>query len=258
MLYVTDEVIASWVSHFLWPFFRLSGFFVIVPIIGSRLVPARVRISLAFLITFLIYPLMPEMPVIEAVNLKNFIMIAEQVVIGTTLGFIVLMMMQIFVLAGQTISMQMGLGFASMVDPTNGISVAVLSQWYQVLVTLVFLAINGHLMVLEVVIDSFYTLPIGEGLFGPDQWRVLAGFGSWLYQASLSLALPAITALLLVNLSFGVMTRAAPQLNVFALGFPVTMMTGLVIVWVSYAAAAPLVEQFLETHISLMRALIRF
>ncbi|MBU2863171.1 flagellar biosynthetic protein FliR [Reinekea marina] len=258
MLYVTDEVIASWVSHFLWPFFRLSGFLVIVPIMGSRLVPARVRISLAFLMTLIIYPLMPAMPVIEAVNLQNFIMIAEQIIIGTTLGFIVLMMMQVFVLAGQTISMQMGLGFASMVDPSNGISVAVLSQWYQVLVTLVFLAINGHLLVLEVVIDSFYTLPIGEGLFGADQWRVLAEFGSWLYKASLTLALPAITALLLVNLAFGVMTRAAPQLNVFALGFPVTMMTGLVIVWVSYAAAAPLVEQFLETHVSLMRALIRF
>lgn len=257
MFFVSDEIIASWVSHFLWPFFRLSSFFVIVPIFGSRLIPVRVRLGLALVITVTIYPLLPAMPLIEAVDVQTFLIILEQILIGTTMGFLVLVVLQIFVLAGQTISMQMGLGFASMVDPTNGVSVAVLSQWYQVLVTLVFLAINGHLLVLEVMIDSFYSLPVGEGLFSVDQWFVLAEFGAWLFRASLMLALPAITALLLVNLAFGVMTRAAPQLNVFALGFPITMMGGLVIVWVSYAAAAPLVQEFLQVHVEFMRALLR-
>jgi flagellar biosynthetic protein FliR len=240
----------------MWPFFRLSAFFVIVPVMGARLVPTRVRLGLSLVVTVLIYPTLPDMPIIEALDFRAFIIILEQVLIGTTLGFIVFVIFQIFILAGQSISMQMGLGFASMVDPANGVSVAVLSQWYQVLVTLVYLAINGHLLTLEVVIDSFYTLPVGQGLFATDSWMILSEFGAWLFRASLMLALPAVTALLLVNLAFGVMTRAAPQLNVFALGFPVTMMGGLVIVWVSYAAAAPLVEQFLEIHVALMRSLI--
>ena len=256
MIELTDEMIGSWVSHFMWPFFRLSAFLVIVPVLGARLVPTRVRLGLALVTTTVIYPLLPDMPIIEAVDLQTFILILEQILIGTTLGFLVFVIMQIFILAGQTISMQMGLGFASMVDPVNGISVAVISQWYQIMVTLVYLAINGHLITLQVVLDSFYTLPIGQGLFTIDSWLRLAEFGSWLFRASLMLALPAVTALLLVNLAFGVMTRAAPQLNVFALGFPVTMLGGLVIVWLSYSAAAPLVEQFLNTHVQFMRALI--
>lgn len=256
MIELTDEIIGSWVSHFMWPFFRLSAFFVIVPVLGARLVPTRVRLGLAFVITFTIYPMLPDMPIIEAIDVQTFLIIAEQILIGTTLGFLVFVILQIFILAGQTISMQMGLGFASMVDPVNGVNVAVLSQWYQILVTLVYLAINGHLITLEVVIESFFYLPIGQGLFTANSWMVLAEFGSWLFRASLMLALPAVTALLLVNLAFGVMTRAAPQLNVFALGFPVTMLGGLVIVWVSYAAAAPLVDEFLNVHVELMRALI--
>ena len=256
MFELTDQIISSWVSHFMWLFFRLSAFFVIVPILGARLVPTRVRLGLALVITYTIYPLLPDMPLIEAVNVQAFVIILEQILIGTTLGFLVFVILQIFILAGQTISMQMGLGFASMVDPVNGVNVAVLSQWYQVLVTLVYLAINGHLITLEVVIQSFYSLPVGQGLFTIDSWMSLSEFGAWVFRASLMLALPAVTALLLVNLTFGVMTRAAPQLNVFALGFPITMLGGLVIVWVSYAAAAPLVEQFLNVHVDLMRALI--
>jgi flagellar biosynthetic protein FliR len=258
MIELTDEIIGSWVSHFMWPFFRLSAFLVIVPVLGARLVPTRVRLGLALVITITLYPILPDMPVIEALDIQTFIIILEQILIGTTLGFLVFVILQIFILAGQTISMQMGLGFASMVDPANGVSVAVLSQWYQVLVTLVYLAINGHLVTLEVVLDSFFALPIGQGLFAVDSWMTLAEFGAWLFRASLMLALPAVTALLLVNIAFGVMTRAAPQLNIFALGFPVTMMGGLVIVWLSYAAAAPLVNQYLTVHVEFMRALLGF
>lgn len=256
MITLTDAIISSWVSHILWPFFRLSAFFVIVPVLGARLVPTRVRLGLALLMAILLKPLLPPMPIVEAVGIQTFILILEQILIGTTLGFLVFVILQIFILAGQTISMQMGLGFASMVDPANGVSVAVLSQWYQILVTLVYLAINGHLITLQVVVESFFSLPVGDGLFQVTTWQALADFGAWLFRASLMLALPAVTALLLVNLAFGVMTRAAPQLNVFALGFPVTMLGGLVIVWASYSATTPLVEQFLNVHVDLMRAII--
>lgn len=224
----------------------------IVPIFGAQVVPARIRLGLAFAMTVALYPVLPPMPVIEVTGLQSLVIIAMQLLIGLTLGFVVLTILQVFVLAGQTISMQMGLGFASMVDPANGVSVAVLSQWYQVLVTLVFLSINGHLIVLEVLAESFFLMPVSDSAFSQSVFMSVAQFGAWLFEASLMLALPAIAALLLVNLTFGVMTRAAPQLNVFALGFPVTMLAGLVIVWASYWVALPMVQQLLDVHLDFM------
>lgn len=253
---ITDAQIASWVSDFLWPFFRIAAFFMIVPVMGSRVVPTRIRLGLSFVITTALFPILPPMPVIEVVGLESLLIIAQQLLIGLTLGFIVLTILHIFILAGQTISMQMGLGFASMVDPANGINVAVLSQWYQVLVTLVFLAINGHLVVIEVMADSFQVMPVGPISFDRESFMAVAQFGAWLFKASLMLALPAISALLLVNLTFGIMTRAAPQLNVFVLGFPITMLAGLVIVWASYWAAFPMVQELLDEHVRFMRELL--
>lgn len=253
---ITDAQIASWVSDFLWPFFRIGAFFMIVPIFGAQVVPARIRLGLAFAMTVALYPVLPPMPVVEVTGLQSLVIIAMQLLIGLTLGFVVLTILQVFVLAGQTIAMQMGLGFASMVDPANGVSVAVLSQWYQVLVTLVFLSINGHLIVLEVLAESFVLMPVSDAAFSQSVFMSVARFGAWLFEASLMLALPAIAALLLVNLTFGVMTRAAPQLNVFALGFPVTMLAGLVIVWASYWIALPMVEMLLEVHLDFMMQIL--
>lgn len=253
---LTDAQIASWVSHYMWPFFRILGFFMIAPVVGSQVTPARVRVMLAFVWTTALYPVLPPMPLIEVTGLGSLVIIAHQILIGVVLGFVVLAILQVVILAGQIISMQMGLGFASMVDPTNGISVAVLSQWYQVLVTLVFLAINGHLVVLEVLADSFGVVPVAPISFNQGSFFALAEFGAWVFRASLMLALPAIAALLLVNLTFGVMTRSAPQLNVFVLGFPVSMLAGLVIVWASYWAAYPMVQNLVDYHVDFMRNLL--
>lgn len=253
---LTDAQIASWVSHYLWPFFRILGFFMIVPVLGSQVAPARIRVGLAFAITTALYPVLPPMPMIEVTGLGSLVIIAHQILIGLTLGFVVLIILQVFVIAGQSISMQMGLGFASMVDPANGISVAVLSQWYQVLVTLVFLAINGHLVVLEVMADSFDVMPVGPVSFSAGSLFAVAEFGNWAFRASLMLSLPAVSALLLVNLTFGVMTRSAPQLNVFVLGFPIAMLSGLVIIWASYWAAVPMVQELVTIHVDFMRDIL--
>ncbi|WP_108124856.1 flagellar biosynthetic protein FliR [Saccharospirillum mangrovi] len=240
----------------MWPFFRILGFFMIAPVVGSQVTPARVRVLLALVWTTALYPVLPPMPLIEVTGLGSLVIIAHQILIGVVLGFVVLAILQVVILAGQIISMQMGLGFASMVDPANGISVAVLAQWYQVLVTLVFLAINGHLVVLEVLADSFGVVPVAPISFNQGSFFAIAEFGAWVFRASLMLALPAIAALLLVNLTFGVMTRSAPQLNVFVLGFPVSMLAGLVIVWASYWAAYPMVQNLVEYHVDFMRNLL--
>ena len=232
MLELSDAQISSWVGQFMLPLFRIAAMLMVMPIIGTQLVPTRVRLYLALAITIVLVPVLPPMPQVDALNLRTLLLILEQVLIGAMFGFILQLFFHLFAVAGQIIAMQMGLGFASMVDPTNGVSVPVLGQFMLMLVTLLFLAINGHLVALEILAESFVTLPYGQGLMVNHYWT-LAGKLSWVIGAGLLLTLPAVTALLVINLAFGVMTRAAPQLNIFSIGFPLTLALGLVIYWVS-------------------------
>lgn len=232
MLELSNAQISGWVGQFLLPLFRIAAMLMVMPIIGTQLVPTRVRLYLALAISVVLVPTLPPMPQVDALSLRSLLLIVEQVLIGAMLGFVLQLFFHLFIVAGQIIAMQMGLGFASMVDPTNGVSVPVLGQFMLMLVTLLFLAINGHLVALEVLAESFVTLPYGQGLMVDHYWT-LAGKLGWVIGAGLLLTLPAVTALLVINLAFGVMTRAAPQLNIFSIGFPLTLAMGLVIFWVS-------------------------
>jgi len=193
-------------------------------------VPMRVRLYLSLAICLVLAPNLPPMPQVDAVSLQSMLLIGEQVLVGVMFGFVLQLYFHLFTVAGQIIAMQMGLGFASMVDPANGVSVPVLGQFLLMLVTLLFLAMNGHLVVFEVLAESFVTLPVGEGLLLDHYWT-MAGKLTWVIAAGLLMALPVVTALLIINLAFGVMTRAAPQLNIFSIGFPLTLVLGLFIFW---------------------------
>ncbi len=234
MLELSSAQIAGWISAFLLPLFRIAALLMVMPIIGTQLVPQRVRLYMALAITLMLVPVLPAMPQVDALSLRSIILIAEQVLIGAMLGFSLQLFFHIFVFAGQFISMQMGLGFASMMDPATGVSVPVLGQFLLTLVTLLFLAMNGHLVVFEVLVESFVTLPVGQSL-DISSFAILAGRLSWVMGAALLLAIPAVSALLVINIAFGVMTRAAPQLNIFTIGFPLTLIMGLIIFWMSTA-----------------------
>ena len=143
------------------------------------------------------------------------------------MGFILQMVFSAFIIGGQSIAMSMGLGFASIVDPQNGVQVPVVSQAFLIMVTLVFLALNGHLLLIEVLADSFQQLPVGPLVITHDGLWQLVSWGSTMFVGGMLVALPAVAARLLVNLAFGVTSRAAPQLNIFAVGFPVMIMVGL-------------------------------
>ncbi|KZY74091.1 flagellar biosynthetic protein FliR, partial [Oleiphilus sp. HI0068] len=233
----TDAQIGAWVGSFLWPLFRIASFLMVVPVIGTRLVPMRVRIGLSFALTLIVAPLIDPVPVIDALSIGSFLIVLQQVVIGTLMGFMFVLLMQLFVVAGQMISMQMGLGFASMVDPTNGVNTPILSQIFLIGVTLTFLAMNGHLVMIEVIVESFRAWPISASIIGENSiepyllWDMLMRI-NWLFASALLVALPVVTSVLIVNISFGVMTRAAPQMNVFSLGFPIGMIFGFFILWV--------------------------
>jgi len=234
MLQLTDAQIATWVASFILPLFRIAAVLMTMPIIGTKMVPGRIRLYLALAISVVVVPGLPPMPEVNPLSLSGLLLIAEQILIGAVFGLSLQLFFQIFVVAGQVVAIQMGMAFASMVDPVNGVNVAVVSQFLSMLVTLLFLSMNGHLVVFEVITESFTTLPVGTGLMVNHYWD-LVGRLSWVLGAALLLVLPAITALLVVNIAFGVMTRAAPQLNIFSIGFPLTLVLGLGIFWVVLA-----------------------
>ncbi|MGG5290932.1 flagellar biosynthetic protein FliR [Pseudomonas shirazensis] len=234
MLELTDAQIGTWVATFMLPLFRVTALMMTMPIFGTKMLPARVRLYAALAITVAIVPGLPPMPEFDPLSLRGLMLCGEQILVGALFGFSLQMLFQAFVIAGQIVAIQMGMAFASMVDPVNGVNVAVVSQFMTMLVSILFLLMNGHLVVFEVLSESFTTLPVGNALVVQHFWEI-AGRLSWVFGAGVLLILPVVTALLVVNVSFGVMTRAAPQLNIFSIGFPLTLVLGLGLFWVGLA-----------------------
>lgn len=250
---ISADVIGQWVGSHLWPLFRVASFLMVMPVIGTNLVPARVRMGLGLLVTILIAPLIDPVPAVDPLSGTAVLITLQQILIGTAMAFSVIMLLQVFVVAGQFIAMQMGLGFASMVDPSNGVQVTVLSQFYLIAVTLVFLALNGHLVVIEALIESFRVMPVAVDGLSLDSIWALVNRVSWLFSAAMLVALPAVTAVLIVYLSFGVMTRAAPQMNIFAIGFPISLLFGLFATWVLLGGLAPKFQALSENAFQFLR-----
>ena len=224
---ITGAELISWIATLLWPFMRIGAMFAAAPILSARSVPVRIRVLLAFFTAWLLVPVIPEPPVVDLISGEALIISISQVLIGLAMGFILQMVFAAFVIAGQSIATAMGLGFASMVDPQNGVQVPVISQAFLIMATLIFLALNGHLIFIEVLAKSFQNMPVGPFSPSKDALWQLVMWGSDMFVGGMLIALPAVAALLLVNLAFGVTSRAAPQLNIFAVGFPIMIMIGL-------------------------------
>jgi flagellar biosynthetic protein FliR len=227
-----DEI-SQTIAAYLLPFFRISSMLMVMVVFGANTTPARVRLLLSVAITVAVAPILPPVVNVELLALSSVFVIVQQILIGVTMGFVTLMAMQTFVLTGQIIGMQTSLGFASMVDPGSGAQTPVVGNLFLLLATLIFLAVDGHLLMFRMLVASFETIPISNQGISIANYRALADWGGFMFGAALTMSISAITALLLINLSFGVMTRASPQLNIFSIGFPVTMVCGLLILWLT-------------------------
>ena len=252
MIELDIAALQHWLNQFLWPLMRISTFCMVAPILGTALVPPRVRILFAVLLTMLVAPALRDLPQPDFLSPASVVLVAQQLLIGVGLALFLQMLMQAFVLFGQIAAMQMGLGFASLNDPINGVPVTSVAQFYLMMVTLLFLGINGHLVMIDVLIESFRTLPVGADI-GGARLQTLVGWASWMFAAGLLMALPAITALLIVNCSLGVITRAAPQLNIFAIGFPLMLVLGILILWASMTSMLPNFERYSREVLDAMR-----
>ncbi|MBQ4831775.1 flagellar type III secretion system protein FliR [Pseudoalteromonas sp. MMG010] len=224
-------VVIQWLSDFLLPLVRISSMIMVMAGIGAKNIPTRIKMGLAVVITFLAVPTLEPAPFTELFSFKMILVVIQQMLIGVAIGFASTLMLNTFVLAGQILAMQTGLGFASVVDPSNGLSVPAVGQFYLILSTLLFFVFNGHLMMIQMIVHSFIVLPIDGTWWAVDHYWDIVTWGGWMFTTALVLSLAPLTAMLVINMSFGVMTRAAPQLNIFSIGFPFTLVAGLVIIW---------------------------
>jgi flagellar biosynthetic protein FliR len=230
MLTLSTGQLETWIAQVFWPFVRVGSCFMVAPAFGAQFVPPRVRIVLAGAVALLIAPLIPAPAAVVPFSAAGLVITVQQVVIGIALGFCMRVVFDAVTLGGQLLANTMGLSFAYNMDPEHGAQTPVLGQFYTLLVTMTFLALNGHLRLIEILVEGFRTLPVGTSGLGPDGLWTVVQWGTTLFAGALSVALPGVTALLVVNLAFGVMSRAAPTLNLFAVGFPVSLVFGLGIV----------------------------
>lgn len=252
MLQVTIEQLNGWMAQFLWPFVRLLALVGAAPLFSESAIPIKVKIGLAFVLTAAIAPGLPALPPVPPSSYEGLLLLVQQVLIGVAMGFTMRLVFAAVQTAGEYIGLQMGLSFASFFDPATGSNTAVLSRLLNILAMLVFLALDGHLLVLAALVRSFDVLPLSPGVMHREGWGVLVQWGGVVFTSGLLLALPLICALLTINLAMGILNRAAPQLTVFAVGFPIMLIVGLLVLTAVLPHAAPFLEHLFQRGLHAM------
>lgn len=248
MLEITFAELQAWLALFLWPFARITAFVVAAPILGHSSVPNPVKAGLAFVLSVIAVSLMPPPPAVPIVSWAGMGLLVEQALIGLALGLCLHVAFAAVQAAGEFIGLQMGLGFASFFSPDTGANTAILARWFYIIALLFFLALDGHLLMTRLVAESFITLPIGVGGLGVEAIERVARFGGIVFASGLVLALPLVAPLLIINLSLGILNRAAPQFTVFSVGFPMSLTTGLVLLTLMMTGLGAYLEGlFLQT-----------
>jgi flagellar biosynthetic protein FliR len=249
------EQLYAWMNAFLWPFIRLLALLGTAPLLGESTNPVRVKVGFAARGTIAIAPALGPMPDVPTGSFAGLWIALQQVLIGMALGLVMRIVFAAVQTAGEFIGLQMGLSFASFFDPATGANTAVLSRLMNIVAMLLFLALNGHLLMLGGVIRTFDVLPIRVGGLDPNGWGVLFEWSAEVMVSGMMLALPLIIVLLTINLALGILNRTAQQLSVFAVGFPISLMTGLVLLAIVLPQITPFMTRFFDRGYSAMARL---
>lgn len=251
MISISSELLQTWIVGLLWPLTRVLAMFAVAPIFSHSAVPNQVKIGLAVMLSLAIMPTLPALPTIEIFSMNGLLILVEQIVIGLAIGFSMQLVFSAVDVAGQVIGMTMGLGFASFFDPnTHGQSTAV-SQFLMLLTMMVFLSLDGHLLMVTAVANSFNTMPIALSGSGINPMKIVT-WAQTIFSTGLLLALPAVAALLMTNMALGILTKTAPQLNIFGIGFPITLSMGLLIILLTLPGMLKPIQNLLEQGVSHM------
>ena len=246
MINFTSMQLEAWLAAFIFPLARILALVASAPVIGNKQVPVRVKVGFAMLVTFLIAPTLNIPADIEASSGPGLFILLQQILVGLAMGFAMRLVFTAIDMAGDIMGMQMGLGFASFYDPINFTNTQVIAQFLGILAALGFLSMNGHLFMLSTLAESFQAFPISTNMPSAHAMQTLALWGGSIFAHALRLSLPLIAALLITNLALGILTRSAPQLNIFAIGFPITLVVGFATLMLTLPYLAPLLEVFMQ------------
>jgi flagellar biosynthetic protein FliR len=249
--------VSMWVSRLWWPTLRVGGFVLAAPIASETVIPRFVKIILSVSLAFLMAPLVQIPAQLAIFSGAGLLAAVQEVLIGVAIGMVVQLTFEALTFAGQAVSMTMGLGFATLVDPQHGANTTVLGQMFMVFGILIYLAINGHLMLLGTLAESFQTLPIGAAHIDGNFLLSVALWGARVFESGLLIALPAVIALVIVNLALGVVTRAAPQLNLFGIGFTITLLSGFFVLIVGLDGIMVGINGLIDSALTAVAVLVR-
>jgi flagellar biosynthesis protein FliR len=249
--------VSMWVSRLWWPTLRVGGFVLAAPIASEAVIPKFVKIILSVSLAFLMAPLVRIPAQLAIFSGAGLLAAVQELLIGVAIGMMVQLTFEALTFAGQAVSMTMGLGFATMVDPQHGANTTVLGQMFMIFGTLIYLAINGHLMLIGTLAESFQTLPIGVAHIDGNFLLSVALWGARVFESGLLIALPAVIALVIVNLALGVVTRAAPQLNLFGIGFTITLLSGFFVLIVGLDGIMVGINGLIDSALSAASVLVR-
>lgn len=254
---VTSAQLSAWIVAFLWPFVRMLALIGTAPVFSEGVVQRQLKIGLAALLAIAISPTLDPMPVIPLVSVASLWILIQQILIGAAMGFAMRLVFAAVQAAGEFTGLQMGLSFASFFDPTAGGNTMVVSRLLNAIAMMIFLALDMHLMMIATLVESFHALPIADAPLSATGWRVLVGAGSAVFTAGLMLALPLVTALLIINLAMGLLNRASPQLSIFAVGFPLTLLAGIILMQLQMYHLAPFLERQFAAGLTTMQNVLQ-
>lgn len=248
-----DAMLLAWA----FPLVRVMSFLAMAPIFNNIAIPRRIKLIVALAIGVAVASSLPAQKLADPGSYIGLGVLVEQVLIGAGLGFCMRVVFAALDVAGELSGLQMGLSFASFFDPQNGATTDVIAQMVGIVVSLIFLALNGHLLLIETLTRSFEWLPISAEPMHAEGWLGIARSGALIYASGLLLCLPIIAALLITNISLAVLTRAAPQLNLFAIGFPITSTIGIAVIWLTMPTLANAMQGLFDQGFELMAQVAR-
>lgn len=256
MLSITNAQLNAWLAAFMFPLARVLGLIAAAPVFNNASVPMRIKLFAGLAVTFAVAPMLPPPPQVDPASWAGLAIFLQQGLIGIALGFTMRVVFAGIDLAGELIGLQMGLGFAVFYDPQNAGQSPIVAEFVGLLALLFFLALNGHLMMLALLAESFSALPVGLSPF-PTGWETLLRWAAAIFSIGVLLALPVIGALLVANIALGVLTKVAPTLNLFAVGFPVTLMAGFAMLALSMPYFSPALENLFGQGYDAVSAVMR-
>lgn len=261
MISITSTQLSAWLALFIFPFVRILALVASAPILGNRQIPARIKVALALLLSFIIAPTVTVQPGIELASVEGFFVLLQQILAGLAMGFTMRLIFTAVEMCGEIAGMQMGLGFATFFDPQHASYTPLVAQFLGIIAALTFLGLNGHLAILSALSESFHVFPVSSAELSAIGFRTLAAWGGSIFLYALQLSMPLIGALLITNMALSILARSAPQLNIFAIGFPITLAIGFVALALTLPFLLPLLERItssnLETALEIVRQLGR-